>query len=72
MTVIKGLSDTQTSLSQIDSQANSTGNSGVSSLVATGQTGVTSAHDAINRIGDALLSGSTPSTNELVAGAEVL
>ncbi|KAF8519307.1 hypothetical protein JB92DRAFT_2899526 [Gautieria morchelliformis] len=64
LTVIKGLSDAQTALTQINSQANATGNTGVTSLVATGQTGVTNAHAALNSIGDALVSGTTPSKDD--------
>lgn len=66
LTVIKSLGDTQSSLTQISTQANNTGNTGVSNLVTTGQAGVSSAHDAVNRIGEALVSGNKPSTNESV------
>ena len=67
LTVINGLSDTQTSLSQIASTASATGNTGVTNLVATGQAGVSSAHQGIDNIGSALVSGSKPSVNESVA-----
>jgi hypothetical protein len=64
LTVVKGISDTQSSLSQIATSASGTGNSGVSNLVATGQTGLSTAHDAIDRIGEALVSGTKPSVDE--------
>jgi len=69
VTVVKGLSDTGAALTQVGTQANATGNNGLTSLVATAQGGVSTAHQAINRIGDALVSGTKPSTDDQKAVA---
>ncbi|KAF8583694.1 hypothetical protein K439DRAFT_1634222 [Ramaria rubella] len=61
ITVLKGLSDMSTDLNQIGTQANATGNTGVATLANTAQTGISSAHVAINNIGEALVSGTKPS-----------
>jgi len=60
--VLKSLSAAGSTLSQIDTQAKATGNSGVSTLVAAAQTGVSSAQKGIDNIGAALVSGNKPST----------
>jgi len=69
LTVVKGLSDAQTALSQVSSQAGATGNANVTSLVSTAQSGLDSAHTAVNNIGEALVSGATPAKSDQAATA---
>jgi hypothetical protein len=62
--VVTNLDAAQTALTQVSSLAGSTGNTDVSNLVPHALAGISHAHNAINRIGDQLVSGIKPSKTE--------
>jgi len=62
--VVKNLAAMQKSIDTMGPEADATGNAGVTSLIANAQQGVSTAHDAINRIGDALVSGTATNKDD--------
>ncbi|KIJ47850.1 hypothetical protein M422DRAFT_248436 [Sphaerobolus stellatus SS14] len=62
--VVKSLSDTTGALNQISSQATASNNAGIAPLVTQAQQGVKQAQDGVDNIGEALVSGATPSKTD--------
>ncbi|KZT34491.1 hypothetical protein SISSUDRAFT_1052736 [Sistotremastrum suecicum HHB10207 ss-3] len=62
--VIKGISQTTSALTAITAQANSTDNLAVASISKQAQQGVNNAQQGIDNIGQALISGNTPSKTD--------
>jgi len=68
--VVKSLGDTSSALATVNTQAGSTSNAGVQSLVTQAQSGLAAAKGGVGKIGVALVTGSTPSKTDQATVAQ--